>query len=336
MRGFKSSIYDREVHEDRLAMRTWLKPHSPDSFLAFSQPDSGFTMEAQRTSHHYYAMEGDVLALSELIGLGATADMADSHGLTPLYLAFGEMMKVKSPGVAIFNKARGALMGPEDKRRLYLRLAWVARILIEQHASVNIKIDGDSLLDLSCNWKDWDTIALLLKHGATPSPKTISRFRSPADKKQFSDLVQSFRSGRPRPPRICPCWSNKVVSDCHGLNGQQYPFEYVCVCGSAKTYEKCCHKRGKLVIEKWDNKTQRILHDYDRTQSIQAAVGQHAGQDIMAFQELLKDVHEKLGEELPTPDVVKIQKQIATSLLSAGLIDPAFAYAMDRANFVPQ
>ncbi|KIM82961.1 hypothetical protein PILCRDRAFT_819761 [Piloderma croceum F 1598] len=336
MRGFKSSVYDRDVHGNRLAMRTWLKPASPDCPVVFPDPGTGFTREAQRTWLHHYAMEGDVLALSEMIGLGATADLADSNFQTPLHLVFLEMAKVKTPGIAIFSKARRAYMGVVDKERLFYRLAWVARILIEQHAKVDIMVGSNSLIDLSCTWKDWDTIALLLKHGAAPLPTTISRFRSSSEKKRFSDLLKFSDSDHPRPPRICPCWSGKVVSDCHGKSGQPYPLEYMCVCGSAKTYQKCCHKRGKLVIEKWDNKSQRILHDYDRTQNIPEAL---RGQldNILTFQQNLKEVMQKLDplEVEEDIDKVEIQKKLAADLLSKGLIDPAFAYAMDRANFVP-
>ena len=336
MHGFKSSVYDCEVHKDRLAMRTWLKPMSPDCPVVFPEPGTGFTREAQRTLLHHYAMEGDVLALSEMIGLGATVNLADSNLQTPLHLVFLEMGKVKYPGTAILSKARRAYMGVVDKERLFYRLAWVARILIEQHAEVDIMVGSDSLIDLSCTWNDWDTIALLLKHGAAPLPTTISRFRSSSDKKRFSDLLKSYGSDHPRPPRICPCWSGNVVSDCHGKSGQPYPLEYMCVCGSAKTYQKCCHKRGKLVIEKWDNKSQRILHDYDRTQNVPEALRGQLN-DILTFQQNLKEVMQTLDPLEVEKDIdnVELQKQLAADLLSKGLIDPAFAYAMDRASFVP-
>jgi hypothetical protein len=178
---------------------------------------------------------------------------------------------------------------------------------------------------------------LLLLHGATTSSSTLSRFRSTTDQKRFSDLLKSSGSRRPRPPRICPCWSGKIVSECHGRTGQPYPLEYMCVCGSGKIYQRCCHKRGKLVIEKWDNKSQRILHDYDRSQTIPAALrGRY--EEVMAFHGILNEVREALGEEQTTPDigdVVGLQRKMATTLLSKGLIDPAFAYATNRANFLP-
>jgi ankyrin repeat protein len=161
-------------------------------------------------------MEGDVLALSELIGLGAIIDLADSNGHTSLHLATLEMVKVKSPGVLIFSKACGAYMRATDKERFFHQLAWVLHILIEQHANINIMAGGDTLIDLTCKWKDWDIVTLLLKHGATTSLITSSLFRSSADKKHFSNLLKLSGSGGTQLLQICPCWSGKVISDCHG------------------------------------------------------------------------------------------------------------------------
>ena len=330
MRGFRSSVYERTAHEQRLAMRRWIKPASPDVPIVLPQPSSGFTREARRGTYlHYYAVEGDVLALSELIGWGATIDIADSQSQTPLCLVFLEMARVKSPEYIIINQAHRARLGTAEKEKLFSQLAWAARILIEQHANINVVIGGDSLINLSCSWKDWDTIALLLEHGATTSRSTLSRFSSRTDRKRFSDLLKSHGSGRPRPPRICPCWSGKIVSDCHGRNSQPYPLEYICVCGSGKTYERCCHKRGKLVVEKWDDQTQRILHDIERPQTVL----RERVENTTALGPILREVDIMMGTERSIPETLEIQRKMAADLLSNQLIDPAFAYAMNHAKF---
>jgi hypothetical protein len=297
MQDFKTSVFDSGAHEFRVQMRRWIKPGSPDSFFAFRDSSEGFSTEARRTRLHFFAMDGDVLCTSELITCGATPDKADRHGITPLHLVGQEMIKVKNPLVTL-SKADGS--GMTDKKRLYMQLAWVARILVEQHANVNIVIQNDSLLNLVCTWKDWDLIALLLKHGATPSPRSASRFTTSTDKKRFLDLAKTYGSGA-RPARICPCWSGKTVPECHGKGALPYPLKYMCVCGSTKTYERCCHKRGKFVSEKWDPASQRNLLTYD-------------------------DVH-------PIPPI--FQHTLAVTLLSRGLIDPAFGYAMGKTEFLP-
>ncbi len=70
-----------------------------------------------------------------------------------------------------------------------------------------------------------------------------------------------------------------------------------------KTYERCCHKRGKFVSEKWDRASQRNLLTYD---------------DIR-----------------PIPPTAGAQHKFAAELLKKGVIDAAFAYAMGKTEFLP-
>jgi hypothetical protein len=87
-------------------------------------------------------------------------------------------------------------------------------------------------------------------------------------------------------------------------------------------------------MEKWDNKFQRILHDYDCTPMVLAALLRRY-KEIMAFQDMFKEVNKALGGETTTPDIVELQREMAVTLLSKGLIDPAFAFATSQANFLP-
>jgi hypothetical protein len=48
------------------------------------------------------------------------------------------------------------------------------------------------------------------------------------------------------------------------------------------------------------------------------------------------EASEKLGFEYSKPNLPEEQKKMAADLLSKGLIDPAYAYAMSRAKFLPQ
>lgn len=324
--GYRSSIYGQEAHDRRLAMRQWLKPSSPDSPIGSSEP--GFTQQARRTWLHHCAMFGDVLALCELIGLGATSDKADSNGVTPLHMAYTEMKILKNPAYGVM-KTDGSIANKAYKEQEFKRLARVARILIEQHANVNTIIDGTSLIDLSCTWKDWDTIALLLRHGAKPSASTSSCITHRADRKRFTDLVKSCGTFQTRPPRVCPCWSGESVPDCHGKEGKPYPDRYICVCGSGKVYRQCCPKRGRYVIEKWNHSSQRILHDYDSTTG--NVVPESLRNQFGAASRIL----ETAGMD-STPDVVAAQRRIAEELLLKGEIDPAFAYGLNQSIFFPR
>jgi hypothetical protein len=332
MSDYPSAVYEREAHDERLAMRNWLKPLSPDYFVI---GPTGFTVEAKRTALHLAAMDADVLAVSELLRLGASADKADGAGITPLYLAISQMDEYKSvmaqcpvDGTLARVIVRSAEMGLS-------RRAWVARILIEQHADVNRSINGVSLLHLACIHQSWDTISLLLKHGANPSPSPASHFPRTSDRSRFFALAKSIGTGHPRPPRICPCWSGKTVSACHGKEGQPYPLEFVCVCGSGKTYDRCCHSRKSPVIEKWDNKTQRILHDFDHVSKLPKPMRDRM-KDAMALNEQVVELRQRLGVESPRFDIIKFREETSAALLSKGLIDPAFAYAMRRVDFTPK
>lgn len=96
----------------------------------------------------------------------------------------------------------GSKAEASEMEQLRGRLTSVARILIEQHADVNATVDGLSILELSCRWKDWETIALLLKHHAHVSPSTLLQFRSLTDQRKFTAMVQSASVESVRPPRL--------------------------------------------------------------------------------------------------------------------------------------
>lgn len=333
MHGFVSSVFEQSAHEDRLKMRNWSHPLSPNRPVGILNSKT-FTMAAKRTMVHCYAVEGDVLALCELVGLGANPALADTYGTTPLHLVYMEMEKVKGP-MCITGTSDGQPMSKEGKERLFYRLAWTARILIEQHVDINITIRGSTLVDLSCGWKDWETVTVLLRHGSKPSSGASSRLRTPADKKHFSELVKAHGTTGSRPPRVCPCWSGLGVPECHGREPQAYPLEYVCVCGSGKQYKRCCHKLGRFVIEMWDEPTGRINHDYESARAAAADLREkfHA---IPRNTHVFDDTIEKMGRDAWVPDISGLMKPMTAFFLSQGLMDPAFAYAMERAGFVPQ
>lgn len=210
-------------------------------------------------------------------------------------------------------------------------MAWVARILIEQHANVDTMVHGVSVLDLACIFEDWETIALLLKHKARVSPETASSFKRFTDRQRFVEMVQSASAERVRPPRVCPCWSGQSVPDCHGSTSKDYPPNYVCICGTGKTYAMCCHMRGNVIKEKWDNTSQRILHSYDRDFRLPDEFRARYGPDVVAS---LNAVMRHAKSTPAAPSGLDI-KELARQLCSQKVIDPAFAYAVERSGWVP-
>ncbi|KAJ7746584.1 hypothetical protein B0H16DRAFT_1421490 [Mycena metata] len=332
MSDFQSSVFTQMEHEDRLAMRNWEKPRSPDSFV--QDPSIGWMPEMNRTPLHLAAYDGDVLAVYERIGVGATADKPDSSGITPICLAISHLALVSSPNVVGFT-SNGSLKSTSALKREASRLKCVIRILVEQHVVLDRFTQGQPLINLLCRSAAWDTITLFLEHGATPPGNLLPLFPAPADRARFTSLVKSH-SAKSRPPRKCPCWSGKIVSECHGKEARPYPLDYVCVCGSGKTYKKCCFSRKHYVLEKWDPTVQRIMHDYDNSHLPVTALVQAVKEreEVLAKAAGIQLEDVAFTRQALRPDQVKILREAA--LRGVGVLDPAFAYAVERVDFVPR
>ncbi|KAJ7209773.1 hypothetical protein GGX14DRAFT_521305 [Mycena pura] len=337
MSGFESDVFGQSFHENRLQMRNWLAPLSPDSFV--QDNGIGFFAEMKRTSLHLAAYDGDVLAVYELLGLGATADKPDSAGITPVCLAISRLAIFTSHTVRVFSPT-GVPLSAADLEKEASRLKSVIRILVEQHVALDKSINGEPLLSILCRSRLWDIIALFLDHGATCPKNITTLLKTTADRSQLTSMLKA-RPQTPvnRPARKCPCWSGKSVSECHA-KAQPYPLRYICVCGSARTYQKCCFARKSYVSEKWDPRLNRIMHDYDKRQSEITEV-----MEIMQKgDELRKAVARAGGVTVETepvyppryqPDTVRrfMEGLLAQDL---GHVDPAFAYALSRVDFIPR
>jgi Ankyrin repeat len=335
-------------------MRNWNRPLCPDSVLVVPNELStpGFTKEAGRTYLHLACFNGDVLLLCEYLRCGATADKTDSAGISPLYLALSQMAaftfcvmqhSMTQQGI---RHNDGTLWQEVDFRHAIAQYAWLARILVEQHADVNREVDGISVLHLACRAANWETIALLLEHGANLKAPLTSYFTSLAERKRFSTLTHSNCRLGSRPARICPCWSGKTISDCHGKAPQPYPLHFICVCGSSKTYDRCCSRKTP-VVEEWSKDSQRIIHGFDTVSD------KKMPESMRQLQQTLRDEMERLAElralmgaeDGSTTTVTGISLQqtpnseiskLVSIFLAGGLIDPAFAYAVTHSAFFPK
>ncbi|KAJ6577314.1 hypothetical protein B0H19DRAFT_553234 [Mycena capillaripes] len=330
MSGFESDVFSQSFHESGLQMRDWQAPSSPDSFI---QDDSiGFVFEMKRTSLHLAAYV-DVLAVYELLGLGATADRADSAGITSICLAISQLAIFTSPALRAF----GVPLSTVELEREASRLKSVIRILVEQHVALDVSIDGEPLVNLLCRSRAWETIALFLDHGAKRPSNITTLFRTTADRSRLTSILEArAQTGVLRPARKCPYWSGKIISECHA-KAQPYPLRYICVCGSGKTYQKCCFARKSYVSEKWDPTVNRIMHDYDKGQIGSMAI-------LQKGDKMRKAVARAIGiepEEHPfaSPQISPDQwSHGLKTLLGQGLgdVDPAFAYALSRVDFLPR
>jgi hypothetical protein len=239
-----------------------------------------------------------------------------------------------------------------DFRNAIAQCAWVARILVEQHADVDREVGGVSVLHLACQSANWETISLLLEHGATapgatPDAQLISYFTSPAERKQLATLIAK-RPSHPRPPRKCPCWSGKAISDCHGKEPKPYPLHFICVCGTGKTYDRCCSRKTP-VIEEWNEELQRIIHGFDFSSDKKTPESMHhLLQTVKSSSKQSAELQALLG--IPKPGDRRTflstqQGQVSAGkailvlherLLSNERIDRAFAYALARSSYLPK
>ncbi|KAJ7352505.1 hypothetical protein DFH08DRAFT_1078177, partial [Mycena albidolilacea] len=317
MTSFETVVFGEDFHEARLMMRNWEAPHSPNSFLAVD-PTIGFTAEMKRTTLHIAAYDGDVLAVYELLGLGTTADIADSSGVTPICLAISQLAIVTSPHALGF-RPDGSPMSAADNEREASRLKCVIRILVEQHVALNTSMDGEPLINLLCRSKAWDIITLFLEHGAVPptNATALRLFKTTRDRSRFASLLTGRVPNAPRPARKCPCWSGKIVSECHE-NAQPYPLAY-------------------LRVGKWDPTLKRIMHDYDNsgTSLMERTVLPKSRKMRQAARASGLEFEDDLPDLKMTPEM---WQDMAGKLLGQdpGPIDPAFAYAFTRALFLPR
>ncbi|KAF9475605.1 hypothetical protein BDN70DRAFT_232209 [Pholiota conissans] len=303
MKGAKTRIYSSEVHDQRLRIHRWNNPISPNIFTILPNGSEGFTEESKRTLIHLYAMEGDILALCELIRCGADPDWKDTLGVTPIFVALADMVAFLVPGLVVVKN--GKRCNKSDMERDLYKSEQVIRILVEQHADVNTVTEGLSHLYLACVMRHWGLINLFLEHGATNTvpDSLIEKLFAPSDQARFYALVKA-KANQERPPRVCPCWSGKFLKDCHAKE-QSYPLKFVCVCGSDKVYEKCCFRR-RPVLEKWDDAHGRIVQYFS-------------------------------GQVFPSTNdrEVRIEANSYVAGLVEPFIDPAFAYALKRSPFHP-
>ena len=188
------------------------------------------------------------------------------------------------------------------------------------------------------------TMRLFIQHGAKiPSSFSSSPIvSSPANKTRFKNLFeQVLKAGETRPPRPCPCWSGKLLSDCHASPGTKpYPPEFLCQCGSRKIYEKCCTKKDFEWVEEWYEpekwirpvQVREMLMTNGVTPEIYAA-SQMGVNNLVAASTGVSSYHELLPK---TPEGLQkeIHRVVSGMMKGHPEIDPAFQYAVLHNDFM--
>lgn len=354
MADYESAIYSSEFQDVRLAIVDHKDEMGPDNRSRVKLPD-GMTldhipnaMNATFAHIHLAAICADPHYLCEMIRLGADMDLEESGGNTPLMLAMQNL-------VAYLTFARYGLPFPGASASggttppIIKRLAFIARTLIEQHADVNLGAgNGMMPLHCACRAQDWELIALLLKHGAKVSitdsklVAPIDMLPSARDKSRFIALVKSLSWDGKRPAQPCPCWSGKMLADCHA-NHQPYPADFYCVCGSKKSYGKCCSRRNMVLFEKW-NKEKRYLNQMSLRFAGPSAISEASGgrNVLKTTGDMVNAIHISMPREfldanaMSEEDAWHFLQRMGVELVSRGLIDFAYAYAMKEVQFLPR
>lgn len=323
----------KQAHDYRTIIKNWNSPNSPDIPLAMEHGEGGFTIEARRSMLHRFSMLGDVLDVLEFLYYGANPDIRDTSGISPLYLTLIHLRFNKLYPTHILKDREGAETTIAYLKCCSLRLAFVARILIEQHADVNVTHKGTPLLHIACDCRDWDTIELLLRHGAKVTHNISSCFHTNPDKIRFVQLVKSIGKFSKRPPRICPCWSGLTVDNCHGKGKKPYPLHYMCTCASGKSYKSCCLKFKEYpVFEHWDYELQKIVQGYDEKSGVPPVY--QGLYDEMS--ELTLELAELVGFDWEAKTLRQLKAQHLEEGIQriAPMLDPAYAYAMQKTKSV--
>ncbi|PSR79008.1 hypothetical protein PHLCEN_2v7195 [Hermanssonia centrifuga] len=295
-----------------------------------------FRKGERKTWLHYAAHRTDVLLAHECVRLGIDVDCKDSQGATALtmvcrLLGITDMI----PGCGQWEEARGMLEAQTH------RITIIVEMLLSQRAKVDIYVDGRTPLYEICkiSRKVFPVIEMLLQHGANPRPNgedLALHFNEPADQMRYANLVAKYGTGSiARPPQPCPCWSGKLLSECHDLYDQAYPAYHLCLCNSRKVYGKCCARRNIWLVERWYAPDRYIMS----TISIQSGSVQVPDKELA---ELFEKLMQYARTYFPKTSVwsgkaglarVVHQERIEKILLDAKRIDPAFLVTCQRSDW---
>jgi Ankyrin repeat len=331
----RSMIFTANFHTIRKQIVDCKKPPVDDVYYERIIPRATVAFEANR---QWNLLDASIYAADppfacEIIRLGYPVSKLNANGYTSLITAFEQLdvliVEELFPGFGRVKvdvqKSRAQTRGAKK------RVAFIIKVLIEQHTDLAVAKDGMTALHYACRQKNWDLVSLLLIHGANPRPPnlvpTSTYILRKSDKVHFNALVKKL-SGKPRPARLCPCFSGKKLESCH-LMRQPYPPEFLCNCGSEKIFARCCMNRSMNTGEQWDPKTNKIITREDPQRNIE---------DFYDLMELWR-AFDGLRIDPPQFSKKEMDKLLLTSaneLRDEGKMDPAYAHAFNRTGLLPR
>ncbi|KAH6914952.1 hypothetical protein BKA70DRAFT_560508 [Coprinopsis sp. MPI-PUGE-AT-0042] len=326
--------------------------HECDSFL----------QEDNKTFLHLAAGKGDVPLAYEMVRMGTNLEHKDRNGATALFIAALKIAVLTSiMDLVEILPPINCVPLPETLQRAHIQKliachTRIATMLIEQHADVNVLAFDVSPLSLAAQSGSWALVELLLRHGADRTHEDDIHFSNTTDKSRYSSLLAMTTAEDARPPRPCPCWSGKLLRDCHDTPGVEHPWpsHFLCSCGRKKVFSECCGKRGLKVLERWDPEDKWIMPSTQHQVVIDAAsmVNEYISPEMRPFfqdalsgalDDMMSTVGDglsgyELGKELEdfTKNRAAIFKQMAALTQREHCFDDAFWYALDKTDFFPR
>ncbi|TDL24233.1 hypothetical protein BD410DRAFT_827242 [Rickenella mellea] len=335
--SFSNDEFDEARHN--MAIRACLI----DQLFSISNSDN------QESFLHIASRQGDIPLAYEMIRLGASIDAKDTQGQTALFhaLQMFSALTVQMEERPPHSKSENE--NPHLHPNRAARIKIVARLLIEQHADVNIALDRLTCLRMLFRprSKDWELIELLIAHGARDDPVGRIAFKfSKAEQRHLDALFRAKQKLRPRRP--CPCFSGKLVTDCHGKKMKPLPLHFLCPCQSGSIYKNCCKKRRLRWLEGW-NKERGSIELWREDMQVELPLPQHTMDIISKIMNnsdgayshakvlaRATDMPLAVGKtgippEIENPSTLLLET--LEDLSEDGLVDPAFAFAIPRARW---
>ncbi|KAI0071245.1 hypothetical protein K474DRAFT_641868 [Panus rudis PR-1116 ss-1] len=325
-----SIFRDKQLHEWRLKC---LKcPDYVDIPFVVQLSDSnvhngkpvGFSADDRCTILHQAAIVGDILLAHESIRMGCELDAKDREGMTPLYMACKALHGISGSSFANLSARMDISRSIPDMKE---RLARVIALLVEQRANLQVELNRNTPLTFLIKIGRWSLVDLCLQHGATIPGSLLPLTLSPASHARLQQAIDLHTPTSPSsiPPQPCPCWSGKLLRDCH-MRAQPYPSEFLCLCASGKTYGRCCGKKGNPDQEKWTEEGRYIYRSTRYKMPVY---------DVPP--ELAALIPEQRSVPLPdmSQDFIDILLAFSLNVMIAGGMDCAWVYAYKKSRKMP-
>ncbi|KAK7462883.1 hypothetical protein VKT23_007462 [Stygiomarasmius scandens] len=357
--SFRVKALDRTLDERPFEVEvTSSNCNVPDHYSDLAKNLEKFRPGDKKTYLHKAVKDGDVPLAYEMIRMGILINAVDSDRVTPLFFACSYLrflhtlyQSLTKPTSSALQSTRKATTNPDSIKTRMNHVAKIATILVEQGAYLDVVALRARSLPLAVQAQQWDLVRLFLVHGVRrPTVEETKRLLpSIADRIRLAHMMNEVKAADPRPSRPCPCWSGKLLTECHDTRARlPYPTHFLCVCGRHRPYGSCCLKRNIMVEESWHSEHKNIIpvtipFRNNLSAEVPPELRHHFDvgfNDLRRFQEALL-IDPALLQGQIVPQSIKNWGTMLLCMLPVigredAALDPAFIFALDNVDFVPR